>query len=172
MNSRCIGKHKNELDTPCLVIDKSKLINNIKTMQEYAIAHGKKVRPHAKTHKCPTICKLQLDNGSIGISISKPAEALELAKNGIKDILITSPIVTNNKFATLANILKLSPKTIVVTDSVDNINQLSKLANCLVWTGCPNDFISFILKHIRCFIKNVRFNSIPFYDGVKWCFHF
>ena len=45
-------------------------------------------------------------------------------------------------------------------------------SNCLVWTGCTNNFISFSLKHIRRFIKNLRFNSIPFYDSVKWCFHF
>jgi transposase len=43
---------------------------------------------------------------------------------------------------------------------------------CLVWGGCPNNFISFSLKHIRRFIKNIRFNSIPFYGSVKWCFHF
>ena len=45
-----ISKYK--LDTPCLVIDKLKLIANIKAMQEYASNHGKLVRPHAKTHKC------------------------------------------------------------------------------------------------------------------------
>ncbi|MFT5950945.1 MAG: hypothetical protein ACI9BN_001201, partial [Francisella sp.] len=33
---------------------------------------------------------------------------------------------------------------------------------CLVWGGCPNNFISFSPKHIRRFIKNIRFNSIPF----------
>jgi D-serine deaminase-like pyridoxal phosphate-dependent protein len=125
MEHTYIGKHKDDLDTPCLVIDKAKLMNNIKTMQKYATSRGKKVRPHAKTHKCPTICKLQLGNGSVGISISKPSEALELAKNGIKNILITSPIVTNNKLDTLTMILKLSPQTIIVTDSTNNIEQLS-----------------------------------------------
>jgi hypothetical protein len=49
---------------------------------------------------------------------------------------------------------------------------LNKLDTCLVWGGCPNNFISFSPKHIRRFIKNLRFNSIPFYDSVKWCFHF
>jgi DHA1 family bicyclomycin/chloramphenicol resistance-like MFS transporter len=36
------------------------------------------------------------------------------------------------------------------------------ISSCLVWGGCPNNFISFSLKHIRRFIKNIRFNSIPF----------
>ena len=32
-------------------------------------------RPHAKTHKCPTIAKLQLAGGSIGICTAKISEA-------------------------------------------------------------------------------------------------
>lgn len=50
--------------------------------------------------------------------------------------------------------------------------RLTRMIKCLVWGGCPNNFISFSPKHIRRFIKNLRFNSIPFYDSVKWCFHF
>lgn len=30
-----IGNHKNELDTPCLVIDKNKLVANVSQMQAY-----------------------------------------------------------------------------------------------------------------------------------------
>lgn len=131
MRNNIVGKHKLELDTPCLVIDKTKLIDNIKQMQEFAKTKGKQVRPHAKTHKCPNICKLQLDYGSIGISITKPTEALELTKAGIKNLLITSPIVTDKKLKTLAGILKLSPETIVVTDSLENIQQLDILGKQL-----------------------------------------
>ncbi|MED7787751.1 DSD1 family PLP-dependent enzyme [Francisella sp. 19X1-34] len=131
MDDNLIGKHKLDLDTPCLVIDKVKLIDNIKRMQKFAKAKGKQVRPHAKTHKCPNICKLQLDHGSIGISIAKPTEALELAKAGIKGLLITSPIVTDKKLGTLTKILQLSPETIIVTDSLENIQQLDTLGKQL-----------------------------------------
>jgi D-serine deaminase-like pyridoxal phosphate-dependent protein len=124
-----IGKHKLELDTPCLVIDKSKLINNIEMMQTFAVSKSKHVRPHAKTHKCVEICQLQLDAGSIGISITKPAEAYELAKAKIRHLLITSPIVTKHKLATLAKILKLAPETMIVVDSEANLAQLDKLGN-------------------------------------------
>ncbi|WP_017219705.1 DSD1 family PLP-dependent enzyme [Moritella dasanensis] len=122
-----IGKHKLELDTPCLVIDKNKLMNNIETMQAFATAKSKQVRPHAKTHKCVEICQLQLDAGSIGISITKPSEAYELAKAKIRHLLITSPIVTKHKLATLAKILKLAPETMLVVDSNANLTQLNQL---------------------------------------------
>lgn len=124
-----IGKHKLELDTPCLVIDKNKLIDNINTMQKFAAAKSKHVRPHAKTHKCVEICQLQLDAGSIGISITKPSEAYELAKANIHHLLITSPIVTKHKFATLAKILKLAPETMIVVDSEANLSQLNQLGS-------------------------------------------
>lgn len=43
MDNSIIGKHKFELDTPCLVIDKTKLIDNIKLMQEFSQAKKLKV---------------------------------------------------------------------------------------------------------------------------------
>ena len=67
MNS--ISKYK--LDTPCLVIDKLKLVANIKAMQKYASIHKKLVRPHAKTHKCTHVAKLQLELGAVGICVAK-----------------------------------------------------------------------------------------------------
>ena len=70
----------------------------------------------------------------------------------------------------LANNMNQNDEHVIRADLANLIN--ASATTCLVWTGCPNDFISFSLKHIRSFIKNLRFNSIPFYDSVKWCFHF
>ncbi|MFV9925449.1 MAG: alanine racemase [Francisella endosymbiont of Hyalomma scupense] len=63
----------------------------------------------------------------IGISITKPIKALELAKAGIKNLLIVSPIVTNKKREALVKILRISPETIVVTNSLANVEQLNTL---------------------------------------------
>lgn len=131
MNDNTIGQSKYKLDTPCLVIDKEKLIYNIKLLQEFANSKGKNVRPHAKTHKCPNICKLQLKHGSIGISISKPSEALALAEAGIENLLITSPIVTKIKLDTFSKILKIYPETIITIDSLKNARQLNDLGQKL-----------------------------------------
>ncbi|MFZ9036019.1 MAG: DSD1 family PLP-dependent enzyme [Francisellaceae bacterium] len=123
-----LGQHKITLDTPALVLDKQKLISNIKTMQAYADQHGKAVRPHAKTHKCSQIAKLQRQYGSIGICTTKVSEALVLAEKGISGILITSPVVTAQKLNRLASILKMKADTMVVSDSADNLKALNQLA--------------------------------------------
>lgn len=44
-----------ELDTPALLIDRERLMKNLKDMQSYADAHGVALRPHTKTHKCPAL---------------------------------------------------------------------------------------------------------------------
>ncbi|WP_119342734.1 DSD1 family PLP-dependent enzyme [Facilibium subflavum] len=123
-----IGRHKFQLDTPCLVIDKDKLMHNLKTMQHFASQYDKNVRPHAKTHKCSKLAALQLESGACGICVTKVSEALELAKNNICGILITSPIVTDYKLSQLQKVVDLAPDTMVVCDQLKNLEQLNALA--------------------------------------------
>ena len=51
-----------------------------------------------------------------------------LAKAGITDILITSPIVTQTKLTTFNKVLELAPDTLVVCDNLENLIQLQALA--------------------------------------------
>jgi D-serine deaminase-like pyridoxal phosphate-dependent protein len=122
-----IGLHKTSLNTPALVIDRTKLLNNIHRMQSFAKARNIKVRPHAKTHKCTKVAQLQIEAGCIGICVTKVSEAYELAKNGIKGILITSPIVASNKIQILLEVLKIAPDTMLVVDNLENAEKINKL---------------------------------------------
>lgn len=124
--SNYIGKNKYQLDTPVLVIDKSKLLNNLSMLQNFAKKSKIDVRPHAKTHKCTMLAKLQLEYGAVGICVAKVSEALELAKAGINGILITSPVVTTLKINSLFEVLKLAPDTMLVIDNLENANQLNR----------------------------------------------
>ena len=45
------------LNTPSLLIDKSILLKNIKTMSDYTIKNKINLRPHAKSHKISEIAK-------------------------------------------------------------------------------------------------------------------
>jgi D-serine deaminase-like pyridoxal phosphate-dependent protein len=120
------GIHKSQLDTPCLVIDKAKLIHNIQQMQIFATERSKAVRPHAKTHKCSEICQLQIENGAIGICVTKVSEAYWLARyGGVSGILITSPVVTSHKIEKLIETLNFVSDTMVVIDNNDNANDLN-----------------------------------------------
>ena len=74
------GIMKSELDTPALCVDLDKLERNIAKMQRSANANKIGVRPHAKTHKCGAIAKLQMAAGALGICAAKLSEAEALAR--------------------------------------------------------------------------------------------
>lgn len=125
LNKKYIGKHKGELDTPCLVIDKSKLIDNLELMRDLAKQKKVNLRPHAKTHKCSQLARLQLQYGANGICVTKVSEALVMARAGISGLLITSPIVTFGKFEILREVLDLAPDTLLVVDNHLNATELN-----------------------------------------------
>jgi D-serine deaminase-like pyridoxal phosphate-dependent protein len=127
--NKFIGINKYKLDTPALVIDKAKLISNLILMQQFAKKAAIDVRPHAKTHKCTKLAKLQLEHGGVGICVTKVSEAYEMAKAGITGILITSPMVTDNKINILLDVLRLAPDTLLVIDNLSNVQQLNNILN-------------------------------------------
>ena len=111
---------KSELDTPALVLRKDFLEENLMRMRDLALAHGKKLRPHAKTHKCPAIAKMQLGTGNcVGVCAAKLSEAAALADAGIEDILITSPVAAPTKRAPLAHLNARIPGLATVVDSTE-----------------------------------------------------
>ena len=116
---------KNELDTPCLIIDINTLKYNLNYMKEHAIKNNIQVRPHCKTHKCSELAKLQIEYGAIGVSVAKVSEAITLINKGISNILITSPVISKNKILQLLLCIKKAPETIVVVDNEENLIDLN-----------------------------------------------
>ncbi|MFW2367335.1 MAG: DSD1 family PLP-dependent enzyme [Desulforhopalus sp.] len=113
-----------DLDTPCLVLDMNIVEQNLKTMQETVSNKGKAVRPHIKTHKCSKLAKKQIESGAIGVCVAKLSEAEKLVEAEISDILITGPIVSENKIRKLAALLLRAPSIMVVVDNPQNILSL------------------------------------------------
>lgn len=124
-------KNTKEMDTPCLTIDLDKLKENISLMQKYADQMGVAVRPHCKTHKCSRIAKMQIEAGAIGISAAKLSEAESLIKQGIRNILITSPIVSEPKLNRLMSCLEKAPELLLVLDNPQNAEALNQLGQAL-----------------------------------------
>jgi len=116
--------YKYELDTPCLMVDIDILEQNIQTMQNAARAAGKNIRPHAKTHKCSILAKKQIRAGAVGVCAAKISEAEMLVDAGIKEVLVTGPVVTARKIERLVAILKKDPTVMVVVDHADNARML------------------------------------------------
>ncbi|KTD16777.1 DSD1 family PLP-dependent enzyme [Legionella jordanis] len=129
MTQSFIGVHKLELDTPCLVIDKDKLEYNLNRMRQHSLKHGINVRPHCKTHKSSKLAQLQLKYGAIGICAAKVSEAEVLIRNGVKGVLITSPVVTPYKIERLLHCIQQAPDSMVVVDSPQNVQDMEKAAS-------------------------------------------
>lgn len=108
---------RNDLVTPCLIVDIDVLERNIDTAARLLHAHGKHFRPHAKTHKCCEIARRQLAAGAAGISVATIGEAEIFAANGIDDILITSTFATGRSIKRIVEIARGGCRLIVVADN-------------------------------------------------------
>jgi len=123
-----VGLHKNELDTPALLLDLPTMENNLRRMADFFQNSEVKLRPHVKLHKAtPALAHKQLDAGAIGLTCAKLAEAEVLAAAGIKDILIANQIVGARKIQRLVNLAGYTD-VIVAVDDFDNVRQLSEAA--------------------------------------------
>jgi D-serine deaminase-like pyridoxal phosphate-dependent protein len=91
-----------DLPTPAVLIEKSRLEENLRRMQSRADAAGVRLRPHAKTHKCVEVARLQQKAGASGITVSKPSEAEPFASGGFQDIRIAYPLCTPHHFERVA----------------------------------------------------------------------
>jgi D-serine deaminase-like pyridoxal phosphate-dependent protein len=121
-----VGRNKFELDTPCLVLDMDLLDENLQKMQATVVAAGKALRPHAKTHKCSLLAKMQLAAGAVGICAAKVSEAEALVQAGIPNVLVTGPVATAEKIARLMALLRTAPFLMAVVDHPANIELLEQ----------------------------------------------
>ena len=80
------------ISTPAPVVLLDVVTENIERMQAFADAHGKRLRPHVKTHKSVEIGKLQLETGAAGLTAGTVSEAEIFAGAGCEDILLAYPL--------------------------------------------------------------------------------
>ena len=118
------AQNKYDLDPPCLVLDLDVLDLNLQKMQAAARRAGKTLRPHAKTHKCSSLARKQIEAGACGVCAAKVSEAEALVKAGITGILITGPVATPKKITRLVDMLAATPSLITVVDHRDSIDLL------------------------------------------------
>jgi D-serine deaminase-like pyridoxal phosphate-dependent protein len=81
-----------DLQTPCVLVDRSRVERNVERMQTAANAGDKRLRPHAKTHKSVDLARLQIARGAVGICCAKLGEAEVFADAGIEDIRLPYPL--------------------------------------------------------------------------------
>ncbi len=92
-----IGMSLDEVDTPSLVIDLDAFERNLRRLADKVRGSGVRLRPHAKTHKCPVIALKQIELGAVGVCVQKVSEAEAMVYGGVRDVLVTNEIVGRQK---------------------------------------------------------------------------
>jgi D-serine deaminase-like pyridoxal phosphate-dependent protein len=100
----CISEsvHISELRTPTVLVDEVRVARNIDRMQSAVTARGRRLRPHAKTHKSPELARRQIARGAVGVCCAKIGEAEVFVDAGIEDIRVPYPIHPSNADRVLA----------------------------------------------------------------------
>lgn len=119
--------HYAEVDTPALLLDLNQVEHNIDRYQRGAAAAGIQLRPHAKAHKCSAVGRIQVERGAAGLCCAKLGEAEALAPAGLRDLLVTTPVVGPLKIRRLMELAR-SARMSVVADDESNIAALSEAA--------------------------------------------
>ena len=123
-----IGRPRQDLDTPALVVDLEKLERNIATMRRIIVAEaGIGWRPHTKAIKTPALARKLLDAGAFGVTCAKLGEAEVLAEAGIRDIFIANQIVGVTKMTRLATLCRQADP-IVAVDCEEHLRALDAVA--------------------------------------------
>jgi D-serine deaminase-like pyridoxal phosphate-dependent protein len=114
------------LRSPCLVLNRPALEDNIRIAADLASTRSVALRPHIKTHKCGEIAKLQLKAGACGIACATLTEAHDLVMNAvITDILLTSPVVGIQNVRALFDLHRRASLTVTV-DHADHVKTLAE----------------------------------------------
>ncbi len=123
-----VGASIADIDTPALVLDLDAFERNITTMTIAVRGSGARLRPHAKSHKCPEIAKRQIKAGAAGICCQKVSEAEAFVDAGVRDVLVSNEIVGPAKVRRLAQLARRA-RIAVCVDDARNVVELSAAAN-------------------------------------------
>jgi 3-hydroxy-D-aspartate aldolase len=122
-----VGMHLEEVDTPALLIDLDIFESNLDRLVS-SLSHTKvRVRPHAKSHKCPVIALRQVALGAVGVCCQKVSEAEAMVHGGVSDVLVTNQIVGIQKLRRLASLARLA-RVAVCADEADNVEAINHVA--------------------------------------------
>jgi len=173
-----IGMPLSEVDTPALILDLPAFERNLDRMDASLAGKEIRIRPHAKSHKCPDIAIAQMKRGAVGVCCQKVSEAEAMVDGGVPDVLIANEVVGAPKLARLAALARRA-RIAVCADDADNVSDLDGAARaagvkldvlvevnvganrCGVEPGAP----ALKIAQAIAGAKNLRFAGLQAYQG-------
>ncbi len=122
-----VGMPVSDVDTPALLLDLDAFEFNLDTLARTLEGRTVRIRPHAKSHKCPTIARIQMDRGAVGVCCQKVSEAEALVDGGVTNVMVSNEVVGASKLARLARLARRA-KVLVLADHPDNVDALQRAA--------------------------------------------
>lgn len=122
-----IGMPLTEVDTPALILDLDAFERNLDRMDASLAGKKIRIRPHAKSHKCPEIALRQIKRGAVGVCCQKVSEAEAMVDGGVPDVLIANEVVGAPKLKRLAALAKRA-RIAVCADDTGNVTALDEAA--------------------------------------------
>ena len=116
---------RQRMATPALIIDVDTLQQNITGLAATFAAGGLSLRPHAKTHKSAIIAQRQIAAGALGVCCATLREAEAIADQGVRGVLITSPVVGAEKISRLVALNDRADGLMAVCDNQANAEDLA-----------------------------------------------
>jgi D-serine deaminase-like pyridoxal phosphate-dependent protein len=116
--------HLTALETPALLLDRTRLERNLERMRAQVHGLGAVLRPHVKTAKSIDVARLALAGEPGGITVSTLKEADYFAAHGIRDILYAVGIAP----AKFEHVIELTRQGVQLAVTVDNLAVASALA--------------------------------------------
>jgi D-serine deaminase-like pyridoxal phosphate-dependent protein len=127
-NGGAVGRPREELITPALVLDIDAAQRNIDRMASGLRQMGSAtIRPHYKAHKSPDLAWRQVQAGAGGLSMATVWEAVVLADAGLDDLFVVNTVSHPAKIAVLAR-LAADHRILVAVDEAPNAAALSAAA--------------------------------------------
>jgi D-serine deaminase-like pyridoxal phosphate-dependent protein len=122
-----IGMPLAEVDTPSLILDLDAFERNLDRMDASLAGKRIRIRPHAKSHKCPEIALRQMKRGAVGVCCQKTSEAEAMVDGGVPDVLVANEVVGAAKLKRLAALAKRA-RVAVCADDAGNVAALDEAA--------------------------------------------
>jgi D-serine deaminase-like pyridoxal phosphate-dependent protein len=115
-----LGKRREDLVTPALVLDIDAAERNIEKMAAGLRELGPAtIRPHYKTHKSPDLARRQVEAGAGGLSMATVCEAAVLAAAGFDDLFVVNTVGHPDKARLLAELAR-DHRILVAVDEAAN----------------------------------------------------
>lgn len=117
-----------QLETPCLILERTRLERNAQRMTQRLTNTGVALRPHMKTGKSIDVGRIAIENNFGGITVSTLKEAEYFADHGISDITYAVSIVPQ-KFPRIAALIERGISLTTITDQILVAEHISCLAS-------------------------------------------